>query len=170
MRLTLGQKNNQNILFVIRVVIHKMSYGNLTINLVVVMLPNVCRGIGQLFLMLTKNDFIQGASQLGQNDVIRGTLTALAWHPTKKINKAELIRFRPGKQFPKIFLHREKSRNNPTQSPVMVAVHSITTKRTTKLQTRRHYCRLFNSLFNGRNTTLQTFIQWHQASAVQSPL
>jgi hypothetical protein len=69
---------------------------------------------------------------------------------------------------PPIFLLGEKSRNNPTQSPVMAAVHSITTKRTTKLQihTRRHYIRLFNSLFNRRTTTLQIFIQWHQASAM----
>ncbi len=70
------------------------------------------------------------------------------------------------KMVPQIFLLGEKSRNNPTQSPVMAAVYSITTKRTTKLQTKRHYGRLFNSLFNRRTTTLQIFIQWHQASAM----
>jgi hypothetical protein len=61
---------------------------------------------------------------------------------------------------------RKNSRNNPTPPPVMAAVHSNTTKRTTKLQTRRHYGRLFNPLFNRRTTALQTFIQWHQASAL----
>ncbi len=70
------------------------------------------------------------------------------------------------------FLLGEKSTNNPMQSPVMAAVHSIITKRTTmqqttKLQTIRPYGRLFNSLFKGRTITLLTFIQWHQASALQ---
>jgi hypothetical protein len=37
-------------------------------------------------------------------------------------------RFCLGKWFPKIFPLREKSKNNPTQSPVMAAVHSIATK------------------------------------------
>ncbi len=74
--------------------------------------------------------------------------------------------FHPGKRLPQIFLPGEKSRNNPTLSPVMAAVHPITTKRTTKLQTRRHHGRLFNSFFNRRTTTLQTFIQWHQDSAL----
>jgi hypothetical protein len=64
---------------------------------------------------------------------------------------------------------RKNSRNNPTWSPVIAAVHSNTTKRITKLQNRRHYGRLFNPLFNGRTTTLQTFIQWHQASALLFP-
>jgi hypothetical protein len=67
---------------------------------------------------------------------------------------------------PQIFLLGEKSRNNPTQSPVIAAVHSITTKRTTKLRTRKHYGRLLNSLFNRRTTTLQAFILCHQASAL----
>jgi hypothetical protein len=40
----------------------------------------------------------------------------------------ENIHFRLGRKFPKIFLFGEKSRNNPTQSPVMVAIHSIATK------------------------------------------
>ncbi len=35
-----------------------------------------------------------------------------------------------------------------------------------QIQTRWHSGRLFNSLFNGRTTTLQTFTQWPQASAL----
>jgi len=57
------------------------------------------------------------------------------------------ICFRRGRWFPKIFILREKSRNKPTQSPVMVAVHSITTKITNQ-------------------KALQTFTQWHQASTL----
>ncbi len=52
--------------------------------------PNVCREIGQLFLMQTKNDVIQGATRLGQNDVTWGQAKkALACHPSKWVNKAE---------------------------------------------------------------------------------
>ncbi len=63
------------------------------------------------------------------------------------------------KWFSKIFHLGEISRNNPMQSLVMAAIHSITTK----LQARGHSGRLFNSLWT---TTLQTFIQWPQASAL----
>jgi hypothetical protein len=67
----------------------------------------------------------------------------------KFVNKTEELLVPPRRKgFAKIFLLREKSRNNSTRSPVMVAVHSITTK----LQTRRHSGRLFNSLWT---TTLQ---------------
>jgi hypothetical protein len=38
------------------------------------------------------------------------------------------IHFCFGRRFPKFFLLREKSRNNPMWSTVMAAVHSITTK------------------------------------------
>ncbi len=36
-----------------------------------------------------KNDAIQGAGYLGKNSVTWGKLTALACHPTRKVNKAE---------------------------------------------------------------------------------
>ncbi len=39
--------------------------------------------------MKTKNAVIQGAVQLGKNDVTLGELTALGCHLTKKVNKAE---------------------------------------------------------------------------------
>ncbi len=39
------------------------------------------------------NDIIQGASQLGQNDVTWGKLTALAYHLSKRVNKAEELTY-----------------------------------------------------------------------------
>ncbi len=54
---------------------------------------SVCRKIGQLFLMLTKSDAIQGEGQLGKNDITWGKLTALVCHPTKKVNKAEKLTY-----------------------------------------------------------------------------
>jgi hypothetical protein len=38
------------------------------------------------------------------------------------------IHFCLGRQFPKIILLGEKSKNNPTRSPAMTVVHSIATK------------------------------------------
>jgi hypothetical protein len=35
-----------------------------------------------------KNDVIQGEGLLGKNDITWGKLTALARHPTRKVNKA----------------------------------------------------------------------------------
>ncbi len=45
---------------------------------------------------------------------------------TKQLKRS--IHFRFGRRFPKIFLLREKSRNNLTWSQVVAAVHSIATK------------------------------------------
>jgi hypothetical protein len=39
--------------------------------------------------MQTKNDFIHWAGYLGKNDSLEGKETALACHPTRKVNKVK---------------------------------------------------------------------------------
>ncbi len=54
---------------------------------------NVCRVIGQIFLMQTNNGVIQWAGQLAKMTSPGGKLTAPACHLTKKVNKAEVLTY-----------------------------------------------------------------------------
>jgi len=45
---------------------------------------NVCKDIGQLFLMQTKNDIIQGSGWLGKNDISWGQANSTGMPPDQK--------------------------------------------------------------------------------------
>jgi hypothetical protein len=52
-------------------------------------LNNVCREIGYLFHMKARNDVVQGAGYLSQNDITWGQANCTGMPPDQKMNKAE---------------------------------------------------------------------------------
>ncbi len=56
-----------------------------------IVLGNVCREIGWLFLNVNKNMMsLRGQASWAKMTSLRGKLTAPPFHPTKFVNKAEL--------------------------------------------------------------------------------